>query len=114
MNRAELNRIFLNAVSLNRVGSQRGKASAEGGGEIEFTIVDYNGEDRTFKAKEGMTWEEFLNSEYNTEEWYYDGWGILLYSTEGQWMASNYYLYYGGYVQATDTITSSHPYYTSA
>jgi hypothetical protein len=90
------------------------KVKSEGGGEIEFTIVDYNGEDRTFKAREGMTWEEFLNSEYNTEEWYYDGWGILLYSTEEQWMASNYYLYYGGYVQATDTITSNHPYYISA
>lgn len=29
MNRVEINRCFLNAVSLNRVGSQRGKASAE-------------------------------------------------------------------------------------
>lgn len=69
------------------------KVKSEGGGEIEFTIVDYNGEDRTFKAREGMTWREFCDSEYNTEGWYIDetAW-VSLYEGEG-WGNPVYYAY---------------------
>jgi hypothetical protein len=64
------------------------------GGEIEFTIKDYNGStDYTFKAREGMTWREFCDSAYNTEGWYIDetAW-VYLYEGEG-WGNPVYYAY---------------------
>ena len=70
------------------------KVKSEGGGEIEFTITDYNGSaDGTFKAREGMTWREFCDSEYNTEGWHIDetAW-VYLYEGEG-WGNPAYYAY---------------------
>ena len=45
-------------------------------GLIEFTIYfgDYD-ESNTYQAENGMTWEEWIGSEYNTDGWYYDDMG---------------------------------------
>lgn len=65
--------------------------------EASFTILEYQGEDRTFTAQEGMTWREFCESAYNTEEWEVDELGVCLYQGEG-WGAPLYYLADGNYV----------------
>lgn len=94
------------------------KVKSEGGGEIEFTIRDYNGEDRTFKAREGMTWREFCDSEYNTEGWYIDPAAdnhVLLYTEgTGPWVTHYYYASETGVgmVTADQTINPSASYTT--
>ena len=35
---------------------------------IEFTITDYR-ETITYQSEEGMTWEEWVNSDYNPGKW---------------------------------------------
>ena len=55
-----------------------------GGGElIEFTIYykDYD-ETRTYQAEDGMTWGEWLYSDYNSDGWYYEEMGEYINSCD--------------------------------
>lgn len=53
-----------------------GTNSAGGGGVsiIEFTIVDVNNIENvlsTYQCEDGMTWQEFINSDYNIDKNFY-------------------------------------------
>ena len=40
--------------------------------EIDFLDSEY-GETNTYQAENGMTWEEWISSDYNSDGWYFDG-----------------------------------------
>ena len=42
-------------------------ANAQGDGNDEVVIINFSIEDYQFQAEEGMTWREWVNSEYNRE-----------------------------------------------
>ena len=62
-----------------------GTNSAGGGVSIiEFTIVDVNNPENvlgTYQCKDWMTWQEFINSDYNIDKNFYIN-GNLVYSTK--------------------------------
>jgi hypothetical protein len=103
---------------INAVIPEGDTPSGDAPKEITFTISDYQGEDRTFTALEGMTWEEFCESEYNTEGWYTDPTAdnsIFLYTEGvGPWTTHYYYLYEVGVGMVTpeQTINPSASYTT--
>lgn len=82
------------------------------GGEIEF-YLDHNGNILTFKAREGMTWLEWCQSEYNEVEFYCDTDDYIYCYTEGEgWLASDYYLVNADYswVFGADEIKAEYTY----
>ena len=73
-----------------------------GGNLISFTI-----DGTQYQADEGMTWEEWCNSDYNVNNYEYDEWGV--YYNVG---ASYLMLFYsrGGIVGVSDIIIATHAY----
>ena len=50
---------------------------------IEFTITDGDGNILTYQAEEGMTWTEFVNSDYSSNRFSIeDGWGYIKYDND--------------------------------
>lgn len=50
---------------------------------IEFTITDGAGDILTYQAEEGMTWAEFVNSDYSSNRFSIDdGWGYIKYDND--------------------------------
>ena len=61
--------------------------------EITFTILNYQGEDRTFTAQEGMTWADLVLSEYNVDGWNTSvGSWVYLYDEGTDWSGTGYYI----------------------
>lgn len=70
----EINKIQTNNLNQNRVGETLKGLSGDGGsGRITFEL-------RGFEeyADNGMTWEQWVNSDYNTEGWYIKNGNVLL------------------------------------
>ena len=54
--------------------------SAKGSIEsIEFTITDIDGTTKVYFAEEGMTWGEWVASEYNTDRFHTDEYGLVYF-----------------------------------
>ena len=73
---------------------------------IEFTIYfEDMGESKTYQVEDGMTWEEWVNSNYNSDGWYYDDMegSLISYNafSEGTYISIN----------INDTIISDETYY---
>lgn len=68
LNAEDLSTLIANINYIKRIAKLEARIAAlESGGElITFTINDYDFVDHEFTARAGMTWEEFVNSEYNT------------------------------------------------
>lgn len=50
---------------------------------IEFTITDGDGNILTYQAEEGMTWVEFVNSDYSSNRFSIDDeWGYIKYDND--------------------------------
>lgn len=43
----------------------------------KIVIIEFSIDSTTYQAEEGMTWEEWLNSKYNTDVFYPDGYGYV-------------------------------------
>lgn len=54
------------------------------GGLIAFTISEV-----TYKALEGMTWAEWVNSEYNTDGWYVDEYDGKVYNANNEYLTTS-------------------------
>ena len=67
---------------------------------ISFTVTYYNGSVTTFYSKKGLTWQEWIDSDYNTDNFYIDGSSIC----------TNYIL---GGVEITDIIENGANYVAS-
>ena len=63
-----------------------------GEGQISFTIEDADGNVNTYLADEGMTWQVWIDSEYDTDDYHTDQQNKVLTPDR------NYYLYDGGTV----------------
>ena len=59
---------------------------------ITFTIYDQNSKSNIYYAEEGMTWAEWVSSEYNTNNYYFDG-NYIMRDDSGY----QYYLMYPTY-----------------
>ena len=79
----------------------------DGANLITFTIAGDELETQTFQAENGMTWRQFISSEYNTNDAIYeeDDWIYI----DGYYLAPDYLASTG--VAPTDTIISGHTYY---
>lgn len=87
----EINKIQTNNLNQNRVGETLIGLSGDGGlGRITFEL-------RGFEeyADNGMTWEQWVNSDYNTDGWYIQSDNILLKSG------------FGGIIVAVENVKSS-------
>ena len=75
---------------------------------IEFTHNHYSNGITTYQAEEGMTWEEFVNSEYNTNNIFvlWSGGGVSFNNESNGVQDSS-----GNFMVKTDIITSQE-YYT--
>ena len=76
-----------------------------GGNLITFTI-----DGTEYQAEEGMTWEEWCNSDYNVNNYEYDEWGVYC-----KGVASYLSLFYSNeeIVGVSDIIISTHAYFFS-
>ena len=57
---------------------------------INFTITYKNGAIKTYYAKEGMTWEEWMDSDYNTDNFYTSEGGVCAGSLENGSLTASY------------------------
>lgn len=102
----------------------------EGSGEITFNawvIVSGGGlsggvenalehENQTFTALDGMTWKEYIDSEYGQDSpfFYYEGGGVFI-SDAGMWLPQEYIISLAGtHVSENDKIIANAQYDNSA
>lgn len=79
-------------------------SAASGGGLITFFVNDVE-----YQAENGMTWEDWVNSEYNSGEFGIDIDDSIGYGFGGmfiEWVGTN-----GGYVYAPDIIQENYYYW---
>jgi hypothetical protein len=83
-----------------------------GNPEISITVETISGETagsiQSYSAETGMTWNEWINSEYNTDEFFNDGDYIFALG----WFPIVYDLVNEEPVKGDDTIIANHYYYT--
>ena len=84
-----------------------------GGQPIEFVVRNGNqGNEWTYTATEGMTWEEWCDSWYNTNGFYYDVSGVCRELDAGGWFTQTYRIELNGVeVSPTDVIQPNATYY---
>ena len=74
-----------------------------GGGNIITFAID----GIEYQAEEGMTWGEWIESEYNTDGWYINNYNFILSDSNEQVYGVNDDLIY-----QTDTISNNETYFT--
>ena len=50
------------------------------GNTISFTIESLLDDSSTYQAEDGMTWDDWVNSAYNTDGYYIDNYGYIITS----------------------------------
>lgn len=97
-------------VTEGQVQTMINKAIAKMQGGEEAVIISFSIEDYQFQAEEGMTWREWVNSEYNTD-------GACVYNNETDTVRFVEYsldvLHSNSPVKGADTIISGYFYYLS-
>ena len=71
--------MFLNSTNLPNFDSSVvdvSKAYVGAGGYLNYPLVEFTVEGRIYYAEEGMTWGEWLDSDYNTAGFYYTSCGV--------------------------------------
>ena len=88
----DVNRTALNSTGLLTDEQQMQEqefANAEGNTqqkEIKTMIVRIGTERKTFQFEEGMTWEQWINSKYNTDGGFYiDNYGMVSHNVNGSY-----------------------------
>ena len=69
---------------------------------ISFTIVG-----TSYQAEEGMTWEQWVNSEYNTNHYFITGTDSRIYQSHNTFVTG----YGENAIHKNDTIISAYKYY---
>lgn len=67
------------------------------------TLINFTIDGTTYQAEEGMTWEQWCNSSYNTDGYYVREDGVI---TNNVYFVSTS----AGHVSSTDTIVSDYSY----
>ena len=75
-----------------------------GGG---ISLISFTISGTSYQAKEGMTWGEWVESEYNT-----GGWSVCPWAGNNIYDGSENFIYYSGFVLVSDEIVANHDYGT--
>ena len=70
---------------------------------LQKTLIEFTLSGTTYQAEDGMTWEEWVGSEYNTSKWRKDGSNIVF-------AACGYVHYNNILIQSSEIIDSSKQY----
>lgn len=92
--------------TVNVSGGTSGGGSESGGGTATPTLISFNIDSTSYQAEEGMTWGDWVDSEYNTDGFFIDGPYIAFDAAKFKISAGN-----SSFPEPTDAIISSHAYY---